>query len=78
MTLADAYETNRAEIAAGVRAAAEAQALSLATTLQVRDNGSLTLRQIASPVCAGTVTLTASQVAYLVDRIAAGVRAHGG
>lgn len=76
MTLAEAFETSRVEIAAQVRQAAEREALradeplSLATTVQIRDNGSVTLRQPNE-----TVTLTASQVAYLMERVGAGVRA---
>lgn len=83
MDMSEAFELNRAEIATGVRVAAERVALpaseplslqtTLQTTLQVRDNGTITLRQIASPELTGVVTLTASQAAELMSRIGTGV-----
>ena len=84
MSIADAYSTNQAAIAELVNKAVRREEvkaqerLSLATTMQFNDNGSLTLQQVASPVCTGKVTLTRSQALYLMDRIAAGVsRASG-
>jgi hypothetical protein len=74
MNLLEAFEASRIEIGRQVNAAAESlpadELLSLKTELTRRPNGSLTLRQPG-----GTVTLTASQVRYLMERIAAGVEA---
>lgn len=76
MSLADAFENNRAAIAAQVRDAIAQEpipaqdGISLATTFQARDNGSVTLRQLGE-----VVTLTKSQVEYLHARIGHMVRA---
>ena len=74
MDLHETYLAHRAEIAAQVTAAAErepilaTERLSLATTIQVRDNGSVTIRQPG-----GSITLTQSQAADLMNRIAVAV-----
>lgn len=79
MNLGDAFQDKRQELARLVTEAAErreltaSEPLSLLTTVQVRDNGSLTLRQIAAPALTGVVTLTRSQAIELMERIAADV-----
>lgn len=75
MNLLEAFEAGQLEIATGVTAAAEAvradEPMSLSTFVKVRPNGSVSLYQPGE-----TVTLTASQVSYLMERIGAGVRHH--
>ena len=72
MDMAQAFELNRSAIAAQVRVAAERQPveasedLSLATAINIRDNGSVSLYQPGA-----TVTLTRSQAIEVMNRIAA-------
>jgi len=74
MNLLEAFEASRIEIGRQVTAAAEClpadEGLSLCTRMKVRDNGSVSIYQPGA-----TVTLTASQVRYLMERIGAGVEA---
>ncbi|MBL8780047.1 MAG: hypothetical protein JNL06_03800 [Alphaproteobacteria bacterium] len=44
--------------------------LSIATTIRFNDNGSITLEQVASPACAGKITLTPGQVVSLIEQVA--------
>ena len=79
MRIGEAFQASQATLADLVNKAVRREEvkaqerLSLSTTMQFNDNGSLTLQQIASPACTGKVTLTRSQAIYLMERIAAGV-----
>lgn len=44
--------------------------LSIATTIQFNDDGSITLQQVASPACTGKITLTPGQVVSLIEQVA--------
>lgn len=76
MSVNEAYLSHRAEIRRLVNKMADRhevkarERLSIATTIQFNDNGSITLQQVASPACTGKVTLTPGQVVSLIEQVA--------
>lgn len=76
MNAREAFDGRRDEIRRLINKAVdrhEVQArerLSIATTLQFNGNGSITLEQVASPACAGKITLTPGQVVSLIEQVA--------
>lgn len=75
MSVNEAYLSHRAEISRLVNKMADRhdiqarERLSIATTIQFNDNGSITLEQVASPACTGKVTLTQGQVVSLIEQV---------